>query len=198
MTRTFTSTSHRTLPSPCTDTAGPCALCLGWVDGPRSLPLCSRPYSFSLLEGAAPAISSSYSSISFSLSAALFPSMSNPAIISPTVNQSEEHSLDLTSPCSYGPISVLSVTAKLLKRDVSTPRVHSSTFRPMESTPWRWLWPRSPVNSMLVTTTCLASGVLSVVPLKPIPELHLCKTLRLSQRKEILTHFHPHLIMLRV
>lgn len=102
---------------------------------------------------------------------------------------------------SYGQISLLLVTAKLLERDASAPKVRSSSshspLKPPQPgchpqpTVWKQLWSRLPANSMLVTTLCTASVVLSIVPLRPVPELHVCKTLSLSQRER--KRFYPSL-----
>lgn len=84
--RTFIGTDHHILPSPCTYIVGAMCPLVGTSDGPRLL-TCALGLILSLLQGAAPAISSSYSSISFSIYINLnrhlkcwFPSMYNPIV----------------------------------------------------------------------------------------------------------------------
>lgn len=163
-----------------------------------------------LLKAGAPVISSFYSSISFSRYIGSFTVTNNATTISPTVQQSEGHSLDLTSPlamvrflCSglqQNPLEAMSLLS------VPTPAplaplilfwiLSSQGFTP--ATLQKWLWSRSPVNT-LVATICLASGVPPIAPLRPVSEMHICKNLRFSQREgKKFSPSTPNLILLHV
>lgn len=153
--KTFTSYYYHVLPSPHTYTVG--AMC----------PLVrmselSKVDLFTCVLGVTPSfyLRMQHSNLLFllkdqplSIYTGLFPSAYNPTTISFTIKQSKEHFLDLISPSSYGQISLLLVTAKVLERDVSTVSVHFSSSHFLSNPLQPGFHPHQPVGKTLIKVT---------------------------------------------